>query len=198
LPKNINNADAAQALVAAYALKGSVRLELDEMVVPVAIVDDLSPVNRLVELRPCGQDIIRTPVAAEFGYGGCQTQDGFALDVQFFDVFLSDVNAITVQIKLFSAANLTTIGQTIASMVAKDLPRDSNAVGSQSWTGTHTANIGVLLGEYVITGATTTRVPVGVTIYGVDNPNRRSVGLVVPVANRLLHFVAVCVERDDE
>jgi len=197
VPKNINNADAAQALVAAYALKGSVRLELDEMVVPVAIVDDLSPENRLVELRPCGAFITQPSVAGEFGYIGVQTQAGFALECQFMDAFNSGAGDQAVTIVLLSSANITTIGISAGAMVAKDLPKDSNSVGSQFFFASDATEVGVELGQYVLAGDSTTRIPIGVTIYGVDNPNRVAVALRENDANVILRATAVCVERNE-
>ena len=197
MPKKINNADAAQALVTAYDLKGKVSLTLDETIVGVTIVDDLSPVNRLVELRPCGADIVQPNVAGEFGYIGVQTQAGFALLCEFFDAFNTGAGDQQAMIVLLSAANLTTIGISAGAMVAKDLPKDSNSVGSQFFIASDATEVGVELGEYVLAGERTTRIPVGVTIYGVDNPNRRAVALRGSAVNIIQHAVAVCVERDE-
>ena len=197
MPKQINNADAAQALTSSYALKGKVSLQLDEMVVPVAIVDDLSPTNRLVELRPCGANVVQPGVAAEFGYIGVQTQAGFALLCEFFDMFNTGAADQQAMIVLLSAANLATIGISAGSLVAKDLPKDTNSVGSQFWFGSHTAEVGVELGEYVLAGERTTRIPIGVTIYGVDNPNRVAVAMRGAAVNIIQRGAVVCVERDE-
>ena len=198
MPKVINNADAAQALTRAYALKGRVNLALDEIVVPVSIVDDLSAEGTPIELRPCGADIIQPNVAANFGYVGVRTQAGFALLCEFFDAFNTGSADQQSMIVLLSDANIATIGISAGSLVAKDLPKDSNVVGSQFFFGTHTAEIGTELGEYVLAGERTTRIPVGVTIYGVDNPNRVAVALRGSAVNVIQHCVAVCVERDEE
>jgi len=197
VPKTINNADAAQALVRAYALKGRVNLQLDEMVVPVSIVDNLAAEGTPIELRPCGANVNRTAVAAEFAYVGVQTQDGLALSVGHFDVLNTGAGVGLVRIVLLSAANLTTIGITAGAMVAKDLPKDSNSVGSQFFTATDATSIGVFLGIYALTPTSTTRIPIGVTIYGRDNPNRVAVALVNNSQNSAVQMVASCVERDD-
>ena len=198
MPKQINNADAAQALTRAYALKGKVLLMLDEMVVPVAIVDDLRAEGSPIELRPCGANIIQPGVAAEFGYIGVRTQAGFALVCEFFDAFNTGANDQQSMIVLLSEPNMTTIGVSAGSLVAKDLPKDTNAVGSQFFFGSHTTEVGVELGEYVLAGERTTRIPVGVTIYGVDNPNRVAVALRGSAVNIIQRAAAVCVERDEE
>ena len=197
MPKAINNAEAAQALTRAYALKGRVQLSLDEMLVPVTIVDDLSSEGSPVELRPCGADIVQPNVAGEFGYVGVRTQAGFALSCEFFDAFNTGAGDQQAMIVLLSAANIATIGVTAGSLVAKDLPKDSNAVGSQFFFGSDAAELGVEMGEYVLGGEQTTRIPVGVTIYGVDNPNRVAVALRGSLVNIIQHCVASCVERDE-
>lgn len=198
MPKTINNADAAQALVRAYALKGRVDLRLDETIVPVAIVDNLGAEGTPLELRPCAGSISAPQVALDFPYVGVQTQAGFALSISEFIVANDTTVILTVFLKAFSAANLATIGISAASLVALDLPKDVTVVGSQTWFGTHTAEVGVLAGTFRVPANTSLHIPVGGTIYGIDNPQRVAFGLQVSVINRALTATARCVERDEE
>jgi len=103
---------------------------------------------------------------------------------------------VSVELVTFSAANLAAIGISLGSLIALDLPEDSNTVSSQFWFGTQVAAVGALIGRFHIPGAVSTRIPVGGTIHGIDNPNRvafgiRGTGLAQPV--RATFF---CVERD--
>lgn len=198
MPKAINNADAAQALTRAYSLKGKVSLALDEMVVPVTIVDNLAEEGSPIELRPCAGFASQAAVAAEFAYIGVQTQAPFKLSVSEFIMFNDSGNNLTVFLKTFTQANLTTIGISAGAMLALDLPEDSTTVGSQFWFGSHTAAVGSEFARFRIGSQSTTRIPVGATIHGVDNPNRVAVGIQIATLNFTLQCTARCVEQNRE
>lgn len=198
MPKQINNADAAQALTRAYALKGRVNLQLDEMIVPVAIVDNLGAEGTPIELRPCAGFADGPQELLEFTYIGVQTQAPFELSVSEFIVFNETGTINSVILKSFSAANLTTIGLSAGSMIALDLPKDSTVVGSTVWFGTDTTEVGSIIGRFRIPAQESIHIPVGGTIHGVDNPARVAFGLQTTVLNRALQVVARCVERNAE
>lgn len=194
MPKAINNADAAQALTAAYALKGKVSLLLDEMVVPVSIVDDLTP--DLVT-RPCGIVINQPAVVAEFGYLIAQTGVDLALEVTHI-IIRNNISAVRqFFIRLFTAAEITTISVATATMLVKDIPISGSNVVSTGGSGTDGSNRGQSIIDVLVVANTTLIVPVGATIYGPNlNPARAGIGLQAAAVNQAMVASFVCEERD--
>ena len=191
MPKKVNNATASSDLVAQFDLKGRVDLLLDETVVPVVVLGDLS---RSAGRRRCGRNFgIGASGAGLFGYSGVAAVEGVNLTVHSVIINCNAAQA-NYRINLFTPADFTTIGVLFNNLFAFDSP-DPNVVASQVWNGVDVSSVlGDPLVRVGLLNLTTQTIPMDFTLFGDNLDVVAGLGVIRESANTELAVSYICSE----
>jgi len=192
MPKQINNADAARLLVSQFDLKGKVALALDEMIVPVIIIGDLSA---SAGGRRCGRNFAQGAGGATlFGFSGVAAVEGVNLLVHQITIANLVTQESSYAIKRYSAADFATIVVARNNLFAFDSPDDSN-VASNVWNGLHTAStLGDPIVRVNVLGFSTEVISLDFTLFGENLTDVAGLGVVHETLNTGLHLSTIATE----
>lgn len=148
MPKNINQPGAAVALVDLFDLKGRVRLDMDERVVPIVVVGDVR--KQALPGINCMGMVTLGATALENNFSGVNTVAG--VDLAVLEIWISATHAAaSYEIRLLTTADLATLGIATLQLqsLQSDQPRGGALAGplpvrAQSFGG---SQVGVALGQ---------------------------------------------------
>lgn len=192
MPKAINNADAARQLVSQFDLKGRVTLNLDETVVPIVIVGDLTAA---AGGRRCGRNFDQgAGGAGQFSHSGVSAVPGVDLKVHGFMISNLGAAGRAYRINTFSAADFATIGVATNNLFAFDSPSDE-LLASEVWNGLDVSStLGNPISRVVLLEDVSIFVPLDFTLFGSNLVNVAGIGVSMQNANEALTLSSICTE----
>lgn len=196
MPKNINNAEAARALVEQFDLKGRVTLLMDEMVVPVVNIADLTaqPAGGV----RCGRQFSSgAGGATEFSYTGVQAAPGTKLVCHGFELPRSSSGLFRIHV--LTAADVAAMtGSSLNNLFAFDRPGpDPAIIASQVINGTDTTNtLGSARSISIIRQPTngTYFAHLDYTLYGDNLVDEAAIMVINQTINQSLEAAVFCTE----
>jgi hypothetical protein len=198
VPKQINNADAARELVQQYDLKGRVQLLLDETVVPVVVVGDVTePIDEGVL---CGLGGGAASVAAEFGFAGAAGVPGVDLTVKELTISNKSGANRSYEIRAYTTADLAAMGVSLVPLRSFESRAPSPGaiagpvqMGSSYFFGTHTLNsLGTLLLRAQILDQLTQRFPLDFLVASENLTQVAALGAIELATNSSCDVSVIC------
>lgn len=197
MPNQINEPGAAIALIREFSLKGRVHLDLDDRIVPVVQIADVSP--QADQGTKCGGMISVGALAANLGVAGVSAAPGTKLVVDRVILANTSGGVVTYSFVLLSSGNLGTIGVTLFQLTSYQSAAPAGGfpviVAGTIFTGTHTtAAIGTLMMRVRIPGAQSMVIDLGAELFGTNLLDVAGLGVFGSTLNSVVDVSWICRE----